>query len=492
MQGLPDIDVRYVALPCVLFASVLQYMRFAKKPMAAPCHRLSDRLARRCIIGGLAIELAGLRLLPLCEAYPMNASCLVCLYFWKETKRSKSLQFTEVLACASALSAWLLPFVDPADGRFPDVMQDVVLLDALLSPRTCIYVVMSLVGGVAVHCQSHGGSALGSTAGPAACFGVSAIFLKALAHTTAAIISMPWRLELWAAVAALVSLLLWIRGAAATPLRRALEAHDKLSALASYGMTSSATAAMTGSFVFGETESWPVERQVLSFAVAAAHCWGMASLSTRGACSPRDDKEAQDVTNSKGVGGSSLQMSELTGRGSAGSSTSSPWGSEPKAVDKPPSPLLNFAAAPRTVDDDDEIEDQLINQALAAGRISSVIGEHLSHEEDVAVVPGLGADQAWGGLNFGAADGPQFLDSDFEELMRRFDEDDKKTGAQAGQAISTDPKSQFDAVYVAPSPAEIQGAANPAVVMDTQSLLDGALEDDEDGLLQSIQDIEDL
>mmetsp|Transcript_39275 Transcript_39275/g.108267 ORF Transcript_39275/g.108267 Transcript_39275/m.108267 type:complete len:535 (+) Transcript_39275:129-1733(+) len=534
MNGIPD--VRYVALPCVLLGSLLQYWRFAKKPMAAPCHRLTDRFTKRCVFVGLAAELSVLFLLPLCEAYPMNASCLVCLYFWKETKRSKSMHFGEVLACASALSAWILPFVDPADGRVPEVMEESEVLDMLMAPRTCLYVVGILVGGIAMQCQGQGASALGSTVGPALNFGVSAMFLKALAYVVASIAFMPSRPALWGEAVALVASLLWVRSAAAAPLRRALETHDKLSVLASYGMTSSATAALTGSLVYRETAAWSLDRQVLSFAISAVHCWGMVSLSLRGLA--RDSGDDTDLVNR--ATGPSIQMAEVPGRcggatpascggggafpggfsggaaaaaassGSRGANIATGGSSAsgaPMAVvgahdGQGDGPLLDFGVGPRTVDEDALIEDQLLARALAPQRLSFVLGTPLTVEPEaegplggeslpwVAAWPDSGASGqalAWGNSNSSL----QF-DADFEEIMRRFDEDDKKTGAHAEQAINPSlglAAPMPEAVVSTPS----QGTAALAVPMDAQTMLDVSYGlDEEDQLLECIQDIDDL
>lgn len=477
-----------MSLPCVLVASSLQYLRFAKKPMAEPCHRLTDRCARRCVFAGLAAELVGLWLLPLCQAYPMNASCLVCLFFWKETKRSRTgWQFSEVVACVTALSAWLLPFVDPMGGRLPEVLQDEVLLDVVLAPRTCLYVASALLGGILVHCRNHGESAFGSVAAPAANFGVSAIFLKALVHVVVSIVTSPLRPSLWLAVAVLLGLLLWVRNAASAPLRRAFEAHDKLTVLASYGFASSTAAALTGGFVYRETDSWSVERQVLSFTVALAHCWGMASLGSRTFAAERDGGKGGGGRNSGGQAkesGRALQLAEMPGRVIGGSSK------QPlSALDgRPPSPLLNFSSSARTVDEDAQIEDQLLARALAPQHLSSVMG-------------GVGApsvDEPWGAF----PENQQF-DADFEEIMRRFDEDDKKMsacgGGEATQQIvpitGVVAQDDFNPSLPTVEPSgPLSGAVGGGVVMDAGDLLDvsfGGM-DEEEQLLQSIQDVEDL
>eukprot|EP00928_Gymnodinium_smaydae_P025454 TRINITY_DN20261_c0_g1_i3.p1 TRINITY_DN20261_c0_g1~~TRINITY_DN20261_c0_g1_i3.p1 ORF type:complete len:515 (+),score=125.94 TRINITY_DN20261_c0_g1_i3:44-1546(+) len=490
-------DARYAAYTCVLVASLLQYLRFAKKPLAAPLHRVTDRMARRFALVGMVLELCGLWLLPLSQAYPMNASCLVCVFFWKETKRSKAMQFGEALACLAALGTWFLPVVDPDGGHFPHAVQDAVLLEEVLAPRTCAFASCALIGGVVVYCAG-GASALGMTAGPGMSFGVSALLLKALLHNVALLASEFHRPELWGSAVALLAVLLWLRGAAASPLRRALESHDKLRVLASYGLMSSLASSFAGSLVFLETHDWSLERRLLSFGLAVAHCWGMATLASRPASGERDLAEddrsaspkaggvaasAVDVAAGRAIGagkilsGSSLELSSIGG--------SSPEG----PLD---GPLLNFGST-RTVDEDSMMEDQLLARALA---------------------PDMG----------------QQFDADFEEIMRRFDEDDRKmVGSEAAagvgehaivpQIIAEDsaasPFGDFGAFggdappAVAAAPfgdfAAFGGDAQPvsaapsapmdaAVAMDAQTMMDvfAGAADDEDTLLQDIQDIEEL
>eukprot|EP00927_Polykrikos_kofoidii_P037218 TRINITY_DN31383_c0_g1_i2.p1 TRINITY_DN31383_c0_g1~~TRINITY_DN31383_c0_g1_i2.p1 ORF type:complete len:468 (-),score=90.69 TRINITY_DN31383_c0_g1_i2:49-1452(-) len=461
-------DMRCASLPCVMVASLLQYVRFAKKPMAEPFHRITDRIARRCVFVGLAAEFIGLWLLPLCQAYPMNASCLVCLFFWKETKRSRTGWNTnEVLACATALSAWILPFVDPLGGQVPSIVDTAALLDVLLAPRTGLYVTVALAVGVAVHCWLQGESALGSVAGPAINFGVSAIFLKALVLIAFSIAAAPLRPSLWVVAVALAAVLLFLRSATSPPLRRALEAHDKLTVLATYGVTSSAAAALTGGFVYRETDAWSIERQVLSFALCVAHCWGMSSLAVRSLSSDG---------GSKGVGGrgardggkGAVQLAEMSGRGSKHAVNSD---------GRPPSPLLNFSPSARTVDEDAQMEDQLLAHALAPQNLSPLMG--------------------W--ASFGEN---QQFDADFEEIMRRFGEDDKKfTGGEGGepQPSIVDITQLVDEAASSPllPPVEPSGPLTSGAMtgaMDAQDMLDISYDnmDDEESLLQGIQDIEDL
>lgn len=197
MSGPSSIDVRHVALPCIFVAAFFQYMHFAKKPVAVPCQRVTERCARRCVFVGLLAEFASLRLLPLCALYPMNSSCVVFLYFWRESKRFRSLQIREIFACASTLSAWVLPFVAPMEGQMPLTLEVTALLNIVLAPETCLYIVVLLLAGVVLHCSDRGGSALWSCSSPALNFGVSVIFLKSFIHITSAIAGEPNEPTLW-------------------------------------------------------------------------------------------------------------------------------------------------------------------------------------------------------------------------------------------------------------------------------------------------------
>jgi len=481
-------------------ACSLQYMRFAKKPMSAPCHRLSERLARRCVFLGLGAELAGLRLLPLCEAYPMNASLLVFLYFWKESKRSRAVRKGEVLACFSALSVWLLPFASPADGTVEKATQVGLLVDLLMAPRTCAYVVGVLALSVVVHCIGHGESALGSCTPAGMNFAVSSLLLKALAQTAALLTSAPLRPELWAAVVSIVTLLLGVRSAAAKPLRMALETHDNLSVLAFYGVISSAFAALTGEVVFGEMDKWDAPHQFLYSFVIGIHCWGMLSLGCRGSDSrgPKDgDKDAaaddgpasgRKATESEFQ--KALQMADFSGRGSgkaaSGAASKSAVRTAGDGKDRPPSPLLKFNEAPRTADDDEQMEEKFFAKALAP----------LSLESGLGGLPGAGdaVDPAWSGSwpDVGGAGeaavvaarpaeaSPQF-DADFEELMRRFGEEEA-----GGQLITDAPPTPKPQATAGPADAPPPGV----LAFDAQTLLDDTgVQDDEDELLRSIEDI---
>merc|ERR1719453_2766867 len=105
-------------------------------------------------MAGLAVELLSLRLLPLCAIYPMNASCLVFLYYWKESKlrKARSSSFKELHVCFAVLISWSLPFVAGSpDGSSPRVMRLSELFDAMLGSQSCIYVAGLLVAGMAAH-----------------------------------------------------------------------------------------------------------------------------------------------------------------------------------------------------------------------------------------------------------------------------------------------------------------------------------------------------
>eukprot|EP00931_Biecheleriopsis_adriatica_P079776 TRINITY_DN53124_c0_g1_i1.p1 TRINITY_DN53124_c0_g1~~TRINITY_DN53124_c0_g1_i1.p1 ORF type:complete len:473 (+),score=116.53 TRINITY_DN53124_c0_g1_i1:36-1421(+) len=455
-------DLRLLSFPCVLVASGLQYLHFAKKPMAAPLHRISERCARRFLLVGLVAELVALRLLPLCAVYPMNSSLLVLLYFCKETKRARAVQTNEVLACLSAFSAWGLPYVDPGAGLWQNEIQVGLLFDLLLAPSTCAYIVsLLLLGGLICCCSCLSGreSIWASCLPPALNFGVSALLLKAVVQTSSSLLAAPWRTELWAALPVLVVLIAGVRSAASMPLRRALEAHDNLTVLAFYGAMSGAAAMLSGVLIYSELADWGRERQLLFAAIVVAHCWGMRSLSF-GDAEPRGSAPAQkaksedegstrrqklqsgerDILNCDDA----LQMVELAGR--AVSSTAGKTGDS--------GPLLPFAEPThrRTVDDDAFIEEQLFAKALGAA----------------------GDTEAE----------PQF-DADFEEIMRRFDEDDRAVALPITELALE----SFDD-SPPPTPQVPDGSPAPQVLaFDAQELLSIPEPDDEDELLKGIEDI---
>ncbi|CAE8623014.1 unnamed protein product, partial [Polarella glacialis] len=133
---------------------------------------------------------------------------------------------------------------DPTGSRLQEEMQIGMLIDSLLAASTCAYVCFLLLFGVFFCCCcslcGRAESAMVSCLPPALNFGVSALLLKALAHVAASLLTSPWRLELWVALPGLAALVMGVRSSASTPLRRALEAHDNLSVLASYGVLSGA------------------------------------------------------------------------------------------------------------------------------------------------------------------------------------------------------------------------------------------------------------
>mmetsp|Transcript_7347 Transcript_7347/g.18416 ORF Transcript_7347/g.18416 Transcript_7347/m.18416 type:complete len:519 (-) Transcript_7347:68-1624(-) len=510
--------------------------------MAAPCHKVSERCSRRWVILGLALELGSLRLLPLSAAYPMNASCLVFLYFWKESKRSGgAFGGGSLFHVLGALSAWALPFLDPAGGVVPTTLQAGPLMATVLAPEICMYVVALLLAGIVIHTTSgfFGDSALVSCTPPGLNFGVSALLLKALAHILASAALAPHRFELWAAIASLAVLIFGVRSAATAPLRRAMEVHDNLSVLASYGAVSSGAAMLTGSYVYGELEGWKFERQALFAAVAVSHCWGLRALGLRSGGSdargapkkdretPRADDEKSGESRSPGqpkearraessMRGSSVQMVELPssatgslagrsigaggGNGkAAGGGPASSSGASAGTREQPSGPLLTFNE-PRTVDEDAQIEDKLIARALAPQRLAPVVSGLPVLDDGL---DGFADDVTSGNPFDGAFDDmgatPQF-DADFEEIIRRFDEDDRQqtleeSGPGVRPIVDLSPDTAFGGGGELSSNKPVQGAPLPPAVLqfDAQTLLDDdGGQDDEDELLRSIEDIPSL
>lgn len=448
-------DVRFISFPCVLAASIFQYIRFAKKPMAAPFHRVTERGARRLLVVGLVAELVALRLLPLMQAYPMNASCLVFLYYWKESKRAKVLQMNEVLACVLALVVWVLPCLDPGGGSLHEAMQVEVLLETLLAPGSCAYVVsLLLVGALICLCYRGGNNPFVSCLPSALNFGVSSMLLKAVPQVAASLCIAPQRLELWAALPLLAVFILAVRSAAASPLRKALEAHDTLRVLATYGVLSVVAAVATGGLIYSELAGWNPERQAIYVALLAAHCWGMHSLSAaemRGGSRRHVEESSVKTAGEKAAAGPARQSIEM------GRPSTSP--DHPPTITEDKGPLLNFdegAARRRTVDDDAMMEEQLFAKALASEAAGGGIAE------------------------------PQF-EADFEELMRRFDEDDR-----AAQPITELALEQVED-SASPVSAPVLPDATPVhgvLALDAQALLDSNANEDEDELLKGIEDIE--
>lgn len=62
-----------------------------------------------------------------------------------------------------------------------------------------------------------------------------------------------FRLELWALLPILTLLILAVRSASASPLRRALEIHDSVRVLAAYGVLSGVAAVATGGLIFSQS-----------------------------------------------------------------------------------------------------------------------------------------------------------------------------------------------------------------------------------------------
>lgn len=504
-------DVRALALPCVFVGSLLQYLRFAKKPMSWPCHRVTDRSARRFVLIGLVIELLSLRLLPLIAAYPMNASALVLMYFWKESKRSVS---SSCLPCLAALSAWVLPWLDPEGSSTPKLLEAGPVLDALFNTNASIFVISLLSGSSVLFLMGTccGEGPFLSCAPPALNFGVSAMLLKAFVQVCTALVTSPTRPDLWVLAPSLLLLIFGVRSAAASPLRRAMEVHDTLSVLTNYGAVSSFAAMMTGGLIYGEISAWDFNRQAIFIGVGCLHCWGVRSLghsgAVRGGSSKKDEVEDQSQVPEKptrrGGGGSftngareDLQLVDMSKRGVVG-----------HQEDK----LLNFDAPP-TVEENAELEEQLFARALAPQRVAPAAWDPTANglsgpagRDDHAIPPDpWGATQGWGAfgdpavLPVGEPETPQF-DADFEEIMRRFDEDDKQNVDQeAGPGVipivelssqvlfdsSPEPKSS----PVEPAVAKA-GIPAPVLEFDAGTLLDDTVGvDDEDELLKNIIDI---
>jgi len=491
MEGLGD--VRMVAIPCVLAGSILQYAHFAKKPMAFPCHRITERCSKHLAVAGIALELLSLWLLPLCVLYPMSSSCLVFLYYWKESKKARNVAVArsrELATCGAVLSAWLLPFVAVPMNGYPRVRLS-ALLEAVLGPSTCLYVAGLLVLGVLTHCWTAaqpGREVIRSCAPAAFNFGVSAMLLKALAELAGLLIGSPERPVIWVSLVVVTLLLLAVRSAAATPLRKAIEVHDHLSVLASYGLLSGVAAATTGGVVYGELSRLGFQRQVTYAAVASLHCWGMRALSLssdpKGYTSvPKDHGDEEAAVHAEVLpqqGGS--KRTAVPGSGKTvemvGVSASK------RSSDDQSSPLFRFSEAPpsqtRTVDEDARIEDDLFANALAPQRLATL-------EPTMLGVPGAAATQDLGGIaqDLGglALPEPEF-DADFEEIMRRFDEDDRPHEDITAQRRPSGDLSK-----------PVEGASPPSVLtgLDAQTLFDVSYGDgdgDEDELLRSIQDID--
>ncbi|CAJ1353663.1 unnamed protein product [Effrenium voratum] len=470
-----SMDLRFLSLPCVFAASMLQYIRFAKKPMSAPFHRVTERGARRLLLVGLVAELIVLRLLPLTQVYPMNASCLVCLYFWKESKRAKVLKMNEVVACLMALAAWGLPCLGETEEFRVEGLPSV-----LLAPRTCGYAVVLLLLGI-LCCLGSGFQGLNgaflSCLPSALNFGVSAMLLKAVALVGASLLTAPTKLEHLAAFPVLSLLILAVRSAAASPLRKALEVHDTLSVLAAYGVLSGLAASITGGLIYGELAAWSVERQAVYAGLLAAHCWGMRALSgsgeLRGAAAPQKAKTEAEGGGRRQVVDDRAAANEARGIELARPKSPPVPGGVPAAAAPPVTednnPLLDFdegAARRRTVEDDAMMEEQLFAKALAPLAAEATDGAGIAE--------------------------PQF-DADFEELMRRFDEDDRAAPITELALESVEDDSSPAAAPVITDAAaaipDVTPANAPVLTLDAQMLLDSNAPEDEDELLKDIEDI---
>lgn len=504
-----QLDVRTVALPCILCSSVLQYMRFAKKPMAAPLHKVSERWARRGVIVGLVVEILMLRLLPVSQAYPMSASCLVCLYFWKESKRSGC------LPCVAALAAWLLPLLDPSAGVMPAAVDGERLLFLVLGPRTAMYVAVLLAAAAVLQFGGPFSSAMISCAPPAMNVGFSALLLKALVYALTLLLTEPGSLYCWAVLTICAGLVVVVLNAAAGPLRRALEANDNLTVLAVYGLMSSGAAMCTGCLIFGELDAYEDSRMIGFAIVTSIHCWGMFRMAFLDA-EPKggyshvgefDPTFAGMSSNRWGHGHNrSLEMSEMS-RQHGGCNG------------EPGSPLLLFSSerAPRSVEEDAKVEEQLFARALAPEHLAPALVGAAEDTSWAAAWPesGVSAAPAWssaapvwssaapvwspatGAANaltaappaslpgsVPAAMEPQF-DADFEELMRRFDEDDKLII----EAPTAPTRSAFSPESSVLRPMSLASPPNVLVQLDAETMLDCGVHDDEDELLRNIEDI---
>lgn len=210
----------------------------------------------------------------------------------------------------------------------------------------------------------------------------------------------------------------------------------------------------TGGLIYSELAGWNPERQAIYVALLAAHCWGMHSLSAaemRGGSRRHVEESSVKTAGEKAAAGPARQSIEM------GRPSTSP--DHPPTITEDKGPLLNFdegAARRRTVDDDAMMEEQLFAKALASEAAGGGIAE------------------------------PQF-EADFEELMRRFDEDDR-----AAQPITELALEQVED-SASPVSAPVLPDATPVhgvLALDAQALLDSNANEDEDELLKGIEDIE--
>mmetsp|Transcript_42484 Transcript_42484/g.91688 ORF Transcript_42484/g.91688 Transcript_42484/m.91688 type:complete len:642 (-) Transcript_42484:294-2219(-) len=287
-------DLRSFSLPCVAIASFLQYLRFAKKPTSGPSHRLSEKCSRRWVWVGLLLELATLRLLPLSQAYPMQAASLVLCFFWKESRHRAPCSATLGPSLAALSGAWALPFFDEAhDGRLPPTWEANHLLALSVAPQTLVFVVGMLVAAFLVY--STGAfllkDGLFSACLPSAMiFGVSAVLLKGLVLVVDTLLLRPDVPDLWVVLLAIFFLLVGVRRVAVTPLRRALETHDTLLVLASYGGISSLSAVAAGTLVYGELEALNENRKAAFLICVLIHSLGLQTLGNRASIADRNSR----------------------------------------------------------------------------------------------------------------------------------------------------------------------------------------------------------
>jgi hypothetical protein len=196
------------------------------------------------------------------------------------------------------------------------------------------------------------------------------------------------------------------------------------------------------------------------------------------------DTDVEQGTAPPAKYGKSSQMTELSSRGST--ATPSVSGSR---REEPKSPLLNFnEPLGHTVDDDVEFEEKVFAHALAPLHLSPAKSDGNAADPWTAAWPDDGSG-ATGPSSIAAVAAaptvtvaPQF-DADFEEMMRRFGEED----SDKGQRITDLPPEP-----VLEQPAVPDAASPPSVLTyDAQTMLDDACgaQDDEDELLRSIEDI---
>lgn len=247
-----------------------------------------------------------------------------------------------------------------------------------------------------------------------------------------------------------------MRTAAAVPLRHALEMHDPLSVLSAYGTLSSIAALLTGILIFGENAGWSQERSGAYFLVVGVHWWGMHSLGRPA----QDGRVKQSDEGSKLKGSVQMEMTRV-------------YGSETGVHQ---SPLLRMNdQAPRTVEEDARIEEQLFAHALVPQNLPPATGSTMGGADD--------KDAGWI-ASWPSESSPPLLDADFEEIMRRFNEDDQKSGSNLEAFF---PGNMEKTAPVEPLPESV-------ITLDAQTLLDvsSANMDDEDELLKSIEDIPEL